>query len=605
MTEAMRAWLRLALGCLGLLCEAGAGHGSSGPAQSILLVVDDDDDDDDGVADRSASPLRGRALERLLRLPRERLDAAQRAPEKGPFRFIGPTGLPLEPGALLSPAPVALLQGMYPGSGMLQTRGEPTQVAVIELRALDSAGRRMDLARSHASLSRELPAELDAKRPDEDALRWLVIGPAEALPTSLLVLSEAPDGAPLDQLGDLPLTDAPCPDDVPSELRCRLSPPLRASTDPVDREHPAAAFRSVLAEVGGRLRVKVAPGVGVGIRVGGPREAAGYTVGRYRARIRIHVLRTAPQAPAVGEDDQDARQLLRREVAVASAIWGQCGIHFGPPEELDVRVVDVPPAHLFALGCGEGQPASGGKIGVLVGGRLVEVETRAGELPVDVAVRLSQAIEAAGFQSRVSANAAAHRSATRTADVLVRDQRGRFVALGTLQNRPASTDPSLPVCLGEVDLADGLQHFTDFNAGAGTVEERALVKAFEDDDPATIELIVVPSFGGTGRIGESFVFGHGTSLQNAIILDRAGIRSGARSFTLAHELGHILLDMPGHPDDFGVDVPSSLMDADASDDTIFGPRRLSVAECERALRQSGPGALTPLLEPWPLFVPRP
>jgi hypothetical protein len=42
------------------------------------------------------------------------------------------------------------------------------------------------------------------------------------------------------------------------------------------------------------------------------------------------------------------------------------------------------------------------------------------------------------------------------------------------------------------------------------------------------------------------------------------------------------------------------MDADAADSSIFGPRRLSVAECERAVLQSGPGAPLPLLEPWPL-----
>jgi hypothetical protein len=64
-----------------------------------------------------------------------------------------------------------------------------------------------------------------------------------------------------------------------------------------------------------------------------------------------------------------------------------------------------------------------------------------------------------------------------------------------------------------------------------------------------------------------------------------------------------LLDMPGHPDDYGVDQPTSLMDADAADPTIFGPRRLSVAECERAIVQSGPGAAVPLLQPWPLISP--
>ena len=50
----------------------------------------------------------------------------------------------------------------------------------------------------------------------------------------------------------------------------------------------------------------------------------------------------------------------------------------------------------------------------------------------------------------------------------------------------------------------------------------------------------------------------------------------------------------------GVDRPSALMDADAADPSIFGPRRLSIDDCERAVRQSGPGVAIPLLEPWPM-----
>jgi hypothetical protein len=43
-----------------------------------------------------------------------------------------------------------------------------------------------------------------------------------------------------------------------------------------------------------------------------------------------------------------------------------------------------------------------------------------------------------------------------------------------------------------------------------------------------------------------------------------------------------------------------LMDADAADSTIFGPRRLSTEDCERALEQSGATAPMPLIEHWPL-----
>ncbi len=39
------------------------------------------------------------------------------------------------------------------------------------------------------------------------------------------------------------------------------------------------------------------------------------------------------------------------------------------------------------------------------------------------------------------------------------------------------------------------------------------------------------------------------------------------------------------------------MDADVADATIFGPRRLSAAECDRAILESGPNSDAPLLLP--------
>jgi hypothetical protein len=165
---------------------------------------------------------------------------------------------------------------------------------------------------------------------------------------------------------------------------------------------------------------------------------------------------------------------------------------------------------------------------------------------------------------------------------------------------PLSTDPTLNVCLGEVDLSNGLTHFVEDDASAGTLEERALIKAFDDRDPSTVEVFIVPFFDQTGRIGESFIDDEGAGIQNTVIVDRAALRAGPRSNALAHELGHIFLDMPGHPDDYGIDQASSLMDSDASDASVFGPRRLSLSDCERMLRESGPDARVPLLKAWPL-----
>ena len=186
-----------------------------------------------------------------------------------------------------------------------------------------------------------------------------------------------------------------------------------------------------------------------------------------------------------------------------------------------------------------------------------------------------------------------------TVDVSVRRKDGSLVALEAAA-LPLATDPTLSVRIGSVDLSDGLLHFTDMDAMAGTLEERTLLKALDDGDSTTIEVVVVPLFAGGGRIGESFIGSDLSSVRNVVLLDRAGIRARKSSLTLAHELGHVLMDLPGHPDDYSVDAPTRLMDSDAADASPFGPRRISVDECARVVRQSGPKARVPLLSDWPI-----
>ena len=295
-----------------------------------------------------------------------------------------------------------------------------------------------------------------------------------------------------------------------------------------------------------------------------------------------------------------AKAVARGEVERANAVWGACGISFGPLRQLDLAVVDPPPPHMLALGCDHGLPASGGVIRVRVDGREVSVKVDAGLQPAAAARLVAAAIGQKGFEARVSDNPVMGAGAFGTSDVLVRRRGGQLASLEPPTRGAVSSDATLTACIGRVDLEDGLQHFTDVDAIAGTVEERALVKAFDDGDPATIEVFLVPSFGGGGRIGESFIAADGGSVRNVVLEDRGALRADRASFALAHELGHVLLDDPGHPDDFGVDTPTRLMDADAANGSAYGPRRLVAAECGRALLQSGPRAPVPLLRPWPL-----
>src|SRR4029079_17211129 len=161
---------------------------------------------------------------------------------------------------------------------------------------------------------------------------------------------------------------------------------------------------------------------------------------------------------------------------------------------------DPPAPHLLAIGCDHGFPASGGVIHVRVDGREVKVPVVAGARPAAVARAGAAARGAAGFTASVSDNPVIGAGAFGSSDVLVRRKGGALATIDVPASGPVSTDATLTACLGRVDLEDGLQHFGDVDAIAGTVEERALIKAFDDGDPSTIEICLIPSFAGGGGL---------------------------------------------------------------------------------------------------------
>ena len=600
-------------GLLRLIAAAalGASFGANPPAAAqtketvrIRIFADADDDDGDGASDREgATPERSSDVRWIDATPQK--PVLLRSIAGSTIRVIAGTKAFTE-SSLKSELPSARigLQGLKPGRTTVDLGTHSIDAMVCEFFASDSEGKRVDLARSHASLSRTLPPilakEADGSR-DLDALAWTVVCPRGIVPSRVQIDSTGPGGQRIDQIEQAAIQPVPCPAAVGDAFECGTTALIRATSDVVDRSHPASVDESIQAEVGGRIVLQVEGDKAASIRVGGPRHTTLGAVGRLKGRLRFHVVRMSRGGDVpVGGNEAGALEVIRQEVRIASALWGQCGIVFGTDSVADVRVVDPPASHLLAVGCDVGLPASGGVVEFEAGGRNVRVVTRAGQSPLDVAREIARQVERQGLRAVVSPNPRVTRAALRTADVLVRGPEDAPAVLAASE-RPLSTDPTLGVCLGTVDLTDGLEHFTDLDAASGTIEERTLVKAFQDADPKTIDVFVVPSFSRTGRIGESFIDADRSSIRNAVIIDRAGIRAGARSFALAHELGHILLDMPGHPDDYGVDRPWALMDADAADPTIFGPRRLPVSDCERALLQSGPGAPLQLLEPWPLF----
>ena len=584
--------------------------GAAPPAvDKIVLVVDADDDDADGTPDREqtskipASP----ALHVIeARPPKGAPASAWTAPTTDLVRVIA-DGSPVARGAAIpQSARTIALQALRPGAGPIILFGRALDVRAFEIRAVGEGAKDVSLARSHASFERtppdRLPTDPLANTGDPDALRYLVIGPADDIPTTLTFLTIAEDGAPVDVLQDVPLGEVACPAPPPEGIVCGSTVPIRVVSDDIDRAHPLTKRRSVKASLGGGVVIQTTEGDRLQtIRVAGPRETSIGPIDRYRATLRMILVRGLPGGPPpLGGDDEGALRAARSEIERAGLLWSACGVGFGPTAELSVTLVDPPRPHLVAIGCDHGLPASGGALHLRADGHDVTAKVTAGMSSVAAARALATAIQSVGLTARVSENAPMNDGAAPSADVLVRRKDGSLAQIEGPSSGAISTDATLTACVGRVDLTDGLTHFGDTDARAGTLEERTLLKAFDDADPTTIEVYFVPGFSEGGRVGESFILADRGAVANALIEDRAAIRSDRASFTLAHELGHILLDEPGHPDDYGPDTPTRLMDADAANPTAFGPRRLTLDECARAIRQSGPSAPVVLLQPWPL-----
>jgi hypothetical protein len=617
-----RVAARLAACALGSVLFAGHARGAESSLLRVVLWADRDDDDADGRPDGEQAVLPSAARVDLVALDSRLQGATLQVVSGGEHaRVVIPSSGPLPWGRAIPES--ASFQGLSPGRVELIAKAGGGRVRLsIDVRGVDmrdGEGEVVDMAQSHASLERAPPMRIegppDAHYEDADALRVILAlpddGPGLDGDREIAVDSVNAFGAKIDSVPRLSVASSACARPY-TNVRCWASAPLRLVIDEVDRNHPLVADRSIKAEVGGAIVVRSEGHKAQMIRVLGPRRlprdlfdahpgVQPVSIGRLRATLRPFVVRVTPGgAPAIGGTDAGAIDALRAELGSASAIWGQCGLTFGDPRQLDVRLVDPPPSHLVAIGDDLGITASGGEIRLRAADKTIVVSTGPGETPDRVARDLARMADRAGLVPVVSPNARIGPGLAPSVDVSLRRRDGALVSIETAPGSPLSTDATLSVRIGSVDLSDGLQHFTDMDAMAGTLEERTLLKAIDDGDPTTIEVVVVPLFAGGGRIGESFIGSDLSSVRNVVLLDRAGIRARKSSLTLAHELGHVLMDLPGHPDDYGVDTPTLLMDSDAADASPFGPRRITLQECARVVRQSGPKGRVPLLADWPI-----
>ncbi len=571
---------------------------------ALELWADRDDDDFNGIADGVQPELSLEASSAFAGVSKELRNGILRLEGSTSCARLLVEGKPFPWGKI--PGPQVRIQGVSACEARMVSKNRgttsSTRLIVRELHVFGADGKPILPVGDHLALTRLPPQPLNEIVPsaDNEDATFVVRGPLP-LPSELSLDSITWFGQRVDVLKHVQLKSAPCPAELGESLPCATTVPIRLAIDEVDRQHAMLKDRALVAALGGAIVARI-DGMRQVMRVLGPRHTLVGSVGRLRATLRPFVLRVAhASTPAVGSSDAGAVAQVRAELAAAANIWAQCGISFGDTRTLNVAVVDPPAPHLLSIGDGSGMPASGGEIAMTVDKHQVRVAIRKGMSPTEVAAQVVLALSKAGIVGIISPNARTAAGAMGSVDVLIRRKNGQIPVLaGALAGGRISNDATLAVATGIVDLEDGLEHFSDVNAAAGTLEERTLLKALDDGDPTTIEVVVVPFFSGGGRIGESFIASDRSSLRNMVVTDRAGVRARRSSLTLAHELGHVLLDMPGHPDDYGSDTPTQLMDSDASDASPFGPRRLSVNECLRAYRQSGPTSAQPMLREWPL-----
>ncbi len=393
-------------------------------------------------------------------------------------------------------------------------------------------------------------------------------------------------------LGPVPLSSC-------AVKNCVQSAPIPFVIDAVDAaavaafDGPAAPHRARLANVGDTFYLYEAES---STPFAGPVTLTALDGGATVLPRKLAVFRLdAPRGtPEVALDSKKRDALIDAAVAGAITLWKPCGIAIVP---LPVHRLPPPPPHLLSFGDEFGLPGATTPIHLRFAVKTSPKETpfdlllSPGTTPEEAAERTAEALEAKGFSVRVRRQPPVASGAHATVDLAIRDSRSNEL-LPVEATGSVSSDPHLAVHIGRVDLDDALTHFDDGNAYAGTLEERTLLSALAHEGEragihADYTVLVIPSLGGDGRVGEAFLRSDGGAVHDTVLIDRGGLRAGMPGNTLAHELGHAMLDFPGHSDAYGHDTPMRLMDSDASAVGAYGPRRLTAEECRRA-RSNGP-----------------
>jgi hypothetical protein len=601
--------IRLAYGVVMLLGVTSAAHAQ---APTISVVVDRDDSDDDGTTDSEQAagvPLQDTVEVVVPALRR----AAATVSVLGGLRVLRngkptPTPLVLAPDEL----PATLwLQATEPSTGsrslaMMVAQGQEVTrqpLHAVELAFLDAQNRPLRAAANGLAISQRVTSDASLPRGTEHGLTSRDPRNVRVQITDSSAVGKRIE-ARIESVGSTgevrhSLVLSLVREDTSQPFRSRF---VRLVGDHVDRDARGVAGQALLVALRDSVRI-VYSSSGASftqaMRVSRPGDEVS-TIAARHASLRLFVLRAAKgAAPVIGTDDASAIRLMRDEVASANEIWLQCNITFGAPAEVPLEIADPPDRGFIAIANRDGLPARGGTIQLRADGKMLPpIIVNAGSAASDTGIKIAEALRAQGFDAQVTINPRTAFGAAPGADVVVRRRNGELALIDAAPGFPLSTDRQQRIELGVVDLGDGLEEFDNMTAASGTLEERMLIKTLADDDPSTVDVFIINRFTHGTRQGEAFIEASAGAIGNAVILDRTGLRHRETAWTMAHELGHVLLNQPLHPDNVGRDRPWLLMDSDNNRGTVNGPKRLTPEECAQARDSAGTpvGVLKPYAE---------
>lgn len=367
------------------------------------------------------------------------------------------------------------------------------------------------------------------------------------------------------------------------------SEPIEVVDDPLSK---ALGEPRLFALAGDRVVVKASTAGGVKppplVLESAAVSSSGAPLSTEKLNLKVTVMRDGSEGRlAVGKDPVDARRAMWFQLRVVDEVLSQCGLRVPDIVDVPFSVADPPRGSLLVIGDPWGLASNGGLVRLKIEDEQLGPWRLPKNLtPAQTARALASRLSKRGYRAEVHVHPRVPSGNEGPADIAVYSRTRDALTVTAWPNAPVSTDEAQPIDLGRVTPCDGLDPYDYGREHIGTVEERALIELMGGQrEKGRIEIIAVSRFACREKLGEAFLGSVNPNLGDTVIIDARAALRARHAFVLAHELGHVLLQSLGHPQDPPESSQTNLMSWDTSAG-LDGPRRLTRRQCDSIRRKA-------------------